>query len=80
MEVGLRLSPSLTSLLDSDPTSLRGAALKYHEDRLDAVFCALLAWYFWRWGSARNDVFGNLESGYSVVPAAIKPSHLRGQS
>jgi len=69
-DVGLRVSPRLTSLLNVDPTILSGGVLKHHEDRLDALFCAFLAWYCWRWGSARNDVFGNIETGYIVVPAA----------
>jgi predicted RNase H-like nuclease len=65
---GLKASPCLEQLLEARPQDRRGRALKMLEDLLDAVFCAYLAWYFWRWGEERNDVFGDLESGYVVVP------------
>jgi predicted RNase H-like nuclease len=41
---------------------------KETEDQLDAWFCAYLAQHVARWGSARNEVFGDLEGGYIVVP------------
>ena len=67
--IGLCSTPTLTTLLDVDPKVLRGSLLKYHEDRLDAVFCAFVAWHCWRWGGAKNDVFGDLKAGYILVPA-----------
>ncbi len=66
--VGLAGSLTLTRLLGEDLTVLKGSTLKAHEDRLDAVFCAFLAWHIWRWGAARNEVFGDLDNGYIVVP------------
>lgn len=68
--IGLCSSPTLAALLDVDLKVLKGSLLKHYEDRLDAVLCAFLAWHCWRWGAARNDVFGDLEAGYIVVPTA----------
>lgn len=58
---------SLSGLLDRDVATLRGQALKQHEDQLDAFFCAYLAWYCWRWGPKRNKAYGSMENGYIVV-------------
>jgi predicted RNase H-like nuclease len=60
----------LHSVAGRDLQNLRGAALKHYEDTLDAMFCAYLAWHCWRWGAARNEVFGSLAEGYIVVPRA----------
>jgi predicted RNase H-like nuclease len=68
---GLIGSSELTAVLDRDLASVRGALLKCHEDTLDALFCAYLAWYCWRWGEERNEVFGTLENGYVVVPKRV---------
>jgi len=65
---GLRPSKCLDELLGTNPALRSGASLKRHEDLLDAVFCAYLAWHFWRWGGERNEVFGDLRTGYVVVP------------
>ncbi|MBI3247775.1 MAG: DUF429 domain-containing protein [Deltaproteobacteria bacterium] len=46
----------------------RGRALKAYEDQLDAVFCAYLALYYWRWGAERCRMFGDITRGYIVVP------------
>jgi predicted RNase H-like nuclease len=71
---GLVSSPTLRTVVEQNLQELRGAALKRHEDTLDGIFCAYLAWHCWRWGAARNEVFGTLEHGYIVVPA---PARLR---
>jgi predicted RNase H-like nuclease len=68
---GLRSSPCLTRLLGEDPGARRGQALKQLEDQLDAVLCAYLAWHHWRWGGERNEVYGDLLSGYIVVPKSV---------
>ena len=64
-------TPELHELLSSDLLKLKGEALKRYEDTLDALFCAYLAWHCWRWGAARNEMFGTLENGYIVVPTGI---------
>jgi predicted RNase H-like nuclease len=71
---GLKPSECLDALLGTDLATRRGAALKRHEDLLDAVFCAYLAWHFWRWGQERNEVFGDLRTGYIVLPKPLSPS------
>ena len=45
-----------------------GPALKAVEDQLDAVTCAYVAAHWWYWGLERNDVLGNSQEGYIVVP------------
>jgi len=42
-----------------------------HEDTLDAVFCAYLAYYFWYWGEQRNEVFGAVDKGYIINPRLL---------
>lgn len=64
----LRPNALLGALLKRPLADVKGKALKRHEDTLDAVFCAYLAWHCWRWGERRNEVFGNLSTGYIVVP------------
>jgi len=65
---GLLPSGCLERLLRARPAGRRGQALKDLEDLLDAVLCAYIAWHFWRWGAQRNEVFGDLHTGYVVVP------------
>lgn len=47
---------------------LRGQSLKYYEDVLDSLFCAYLAAYFWAWSYDRNEMIGDLASGYIINP------------
>ncbi len=54
-----------------DLNELVGQRLKNYEDWLDALFCAYLAYYFWHWRWERNELFGDIESGYILNP---KPS------
>jgi predicted RNase H-like nuclease len=65
---GLIANADPEELLARDVARLRGSALKRYENTLDALFCAYLAWHCWRWGAARNEMFGTLENGYIVVP------------
>jgi predicted RNase H-like nuclease len=71
-------SPELTQVLERDPSKLFGQALKRFEDTLDAIFCAYLAWYCWRWGEERNEIFGTLVKGYIVVPRRLGASSAEG--
>lgn len=60
------LSPAVPGLkLPAVPT--RGS-LKPLEDRLDAVLCAYMAAYWWRWGPQKCQLFGSNESGAIVTP------------
>jgi predicted RNase H-like nuclease len=65
---GLAPSPCLRELLETDPGTRGGMALKQLEDLLDATLCAYLAWHIWRWGRQRNEVYGDDRTGYIVVP------------
>ena len=49
-------------------TNLGVRGLKAHEDRLDAFFCAYLAYYFWYWRVDRVEMFGDVTSGYIANP------------
>jgi predicted RNase H-like nuclease len=55
-------------LLAQDVAALRGQALKRHEDRMDAVLCAYIALYAFRWGAARCGTFGTLAEGHIFAP------------
>jgi predicted RNase H-like nuclease len=55
-------------LLDEDLTNLRGRHLKHYEDRMDALMCAYIALYAFRWGAARCRVFGSMAEGYIFTP------------
>ena len=64
----LRLTPELDRFLSLDVAGLRGSRRKEYEDSIDAVFCAYLAYFFWRWGFDRSEVFGTREDGYIINP------------
>ena len=59
-------------LLSEDISKLPGQKLKMHEDTLDAVLCAYLAYYFWYWRWNRNEVFGDVATGYIVNLTLLK--------
>ena len=61
----------MAELLSVDLDTLRGRALKAYEDTLDSLLCAYVAYYFWYWGFDRNEVFGDIESGYILNPKLI---------
>lgn len=61
------------ALLAQDVAALRGRKLKDYEDRVDALFCAYIALYAFRWGAARCRVFGAMEEGYIFTPV---PEHM----
>lgn len=64
----LKHTPMLLGLLATDLDSLHGTALKANEDALDAILCAYIAYYYWFWHPHRVLTFGNLDSGYIIVP------------
>jgi predicted RNase H-like nuclease len=59
------------TLLEQDIASLRGQALKHYEDRIDALLCAYIALYAFRWGMARCCTFGSLEAGHIFTPIPL---------
>jgi predicted RNase H-like nuclease len=56
------------SLYTADLETLRERQLKDHEDALDAWFCAYLALHAWYWGLERNEIVGDFDTGYIVLP------------
>lgn len=67
-----RLSPHISELtLPELPRS--GALLKAAEDQIDAVLCAYIAAHWWYWGRAQNQVLGDAQDGYIVVPQRRDP-------
>jgi predicted RNase H-like nuclease len=61
-------TPSATlELLELDQ-SFKGKRLKGYEDRIDAVFCAYIALYYWWWGMEKCRIFGTMDDGYIVTP------------
>jgi predicted RNase H-like nuclease/cytidine deaminase len=67
-EPPLLRSGALADELAVDLDRLSGNNLKNYEDRLDALFCAYLAFYFWYWNWERNELFGDVQSGYILNP------------
>lgn len=57
----------LGALLAVKPSTLKGAALKNHEDEADAVMCAYVALYAHRF-PARCEIFGSVLEGYILTP------------
>lgn len=71
----LRPGDEVESLFFESIPRLRGKALKHYEDLLDAYFCSYLALHYWRFGRARSEMIGDVDSGYIIVPyrAATTP-------
>jgi predicted RNase H-like nuclease len=57
-----------SSLVNEEITLLKGKSLKEHEDTLDALLCAYLAFFYWFWGDSKNEGFGDLETGIIINP------------
>jgi predicted RNase H-like nuclease len=66
----LLLPQHATFWLRRDPSKLGTAALKRHEDALDAITCAYVALYRLVWGALRCPAVGDLRNGYIVTPAS----------
>lgn len=47
---------------------LEAAYSKEAEDRIDALFCALIAYHHWRHQGRRSQVLGDVQSGFLVLP------------
>ncbi len=73
-----RLRKLLYTLKDANPPCVLtklpavpsgGMARKHVEDQLDAIICAYTGAHYWFWGTQKNSVFGDAETGFLVVPA-----------
>lgn len=67
------LTPRL-ALKSLPPVPAVGPQLKALEDQLDAITCAYVAAHWWYWGTEFNDVLGDSESGYIIVPKRHAPA------
>ncbi|KKQ21547.1 hypothetical protein A2999_03025 [Candidatus Wolfebacteria bacterium RIFCSPLOWO2_01_FULL_38_11] len=52
---------------DKKLKGLKGGALKNYEDKLDAIFCAYIAYYCWL-HPEKCKVLGNMKKGYILTP------------
>jgi predicted RNase H-like nuclease len=77
LRLGRPCAERLDAVLGANASLLRGKALKAHEDRLDAVACALVAWVAFCQGAAGLEVFGDASDGYITAPAlhAVRGGH-----
>ncbi len=62
-------NPSPSSPIPTIPPKITGKELKKIEDQMDSLLCAYIAAYWWYWGTERNWVLGDIDSGYIIVPA-----------
>jgi predicted RNase H-like nuclease len=69
LEPPLVPTPVLDALCAEDVEALRGAALKGYEDRLDALICAYIAYWYWYWGAERCRMYGTIDEGHIIVPS-----------
>lgn len=68
-----QLEPGLSDPRTQIPAiaeKLTGKELKAIEDMLDSLICAYVAAHWWYWGTAKNLVLGNLDTGFIVIPLA----------
>lgn len=57
----------LDDVVDIDFKELRGGSLKRFEDKLDAIFCAYIAYYNWK-NPEDCRILGNKKEGYILSP------------
>jgi len=74
-EILPQLTPSLSldgflSAIAAPLAPLTGVALKAIEDQLDSLICAYIGAYWWYWGEERNQVLGDRDTGYIIVPSS----------
>jgi predicted RNase H-like nuclease len=62
-------TPTFQSFISTDVENLAGQRLKDYEDAIDSLICAYLAYHYWRWNSARTEIFGDVETGYILNPS-----------
>lgn len=64
------------AFVGQDVAGLRGRARKNYEDQIDALICAYICLYGFRWGAARCRMFGTMAGGYIYTPV---PEAMRGE-
>jgi predicted RNase H-like nuclease len=71
----LKSNEIFRAFICTELSTRKGKKLKEYEDGIDAIVCAYLAYYYWRWGGEKAEVFGSLEGGYIVNPLRIPIGH-----
>lgn len=61
-------------MLGDKMNAMRQSELKKHEDMLDAVFCAYIAYYYWKHPD-KCAILGSMKEGYIVTPIF---DHMKG--
>jgi predicted RNase H-like nuclease len=58
---------------DRIPSAVAARGYKWWDDMLDAISCAYVAAFVWRWGMTLPHVrvFGDLDDGYIVIPDRV---------
>jgi len=64
----VQITSALMAFLSEGLCTMKGTALKFYEDKMDALFCAYLAYYYWYWGGAKCEMIGEVDSGYIINP------------
>ena len=64
----VRSAPRWRLLCDVVATGQSARQLDDAEDELDAIMCAYIGFYYWRHGTDRCRIVGDLDSGYIVTP------------
>jgi len=64
----IRQNDKLHGILNLDLQTFIGKDLKQYEDVIDALICAYLALFYWAWGTDKNEMIGDLETGYIINP------------
>lgn len=64
----VRSAPRWRLLCDVVATGQSAGQLDIAEDELDAFMCAYIGFYYWRHGTDRCRIVGDLDSGYIVTP------------
>ena len=68
------LNPASLKKIPTITDRQKGKELKAIEDMLDSLICAYIAAYWWYWGTAKNMVLGDLDTGYIVIPLPLDRS------
>ncbi len=66
----LKEDNNLGTFLERDLDDLKGHSLKAYEDALDGLVCAYLSAFYWFWGAERNEIIGDLKTGYIINPTS----------
>lgn len=67
-----KIHPRLSACICGLETHTSATTLKALEDQLDSLICAYVAAHWWYWGLEKNLVFGDLNTGYIVIPLGEK--------